>query len=215
MHKYVMGLLTSWIAFLFLTFHSTAFSAEKVVVVPLFRDTTATAVAPVEKTGQNTCYNTAGELIDCAGTGQDGDLQSGVAWPNPRFTDNNDGTVTDNMTGLKWTKTLACTFNNWQGNLDACNALANGTCGLTDNSTAGDWHLANLREFLSLLDYSNSNPTLPTGHPFSVNASANFVTSTTPIINPISAWLVGIYSGSVGQGAKTGNWSGACVRGSQ
>ena len=46
------------------------------------------------KTGQQTCYDVAGAEIYCAGTGQDGDLQPGVAWPNPRFVDNADKTRT-------------------------------------------------------------------------------------------------------------------------
>ena len=40
----------------------------------------------------------------CKGTGQDGEIQAGVPWPNPRFTDNEDGTVTDHLTGLIWLK---------------------------------------------------------------------------------------------------------------
>jgi len=47
-------------------------------------------LAPVAKTGQTTSYS----------TGDDGDLEKDVAWPNPRFTNNSDGTVTDNLTGL-------------------------------------------------------------------------------------------------------------------
>ena len=38
------------------------------------------APARVGKTGQTTCYDVAGTVIDCAGTGQDGELQPGVAW---------------------------------------------------------------------------------------------------------------------------------------
>ena len=56
------------------------------------------------QTGQTKCYDTNGNQIPCAGTGQDGEIQAGVAWPNPRFTDNGNGTVTDNLTGLMWTK---------------------------------------------------------------------------------------------------------------
>jgi hypothetical protein len=37
--------------------------------------------AGVPKTGQTTCYDAGGTVISCAGTGQDGDLQLGVAWP--------------------------------------------------------------------------------------------------------------------------------------
>ena len=48
------------------------------------------APAPVPKTGLTSSYL----------TGDDGDLQKGVPSPNPRFTNNGDGTVTDNLTGL-------------------------------------------------------------------------------------------------------------------
>jgi len=37
------------------------------------------------QTGQTKCYNSAGLEIGCAGTGQDGEIQAGVAWPKPRF----------------------------------------------------------------------------------------------------------------------------------
>ena len=50
--------------------------------------------APVPKTGQTTSY----------GTRDDGALEKGVAWPTPRFTDNNNGTITDNLTKLIWMK---------------------------------------------------------------------------------------------------------------
>ena len=66
------------------------------------------------KTGQTICYDTAGTVITCAGTGQDGDKQAGVAWPSPRFIDNYDGTVADNMTGLVWLKTPTVSAN-WTG----------------------------------------------------------------------------------------------------
>jgi hypothetical protein len=34
--------------------------------------------------------------------GDDGDLQKGMSWPEPRFTNNGDGTITDHLTGLMW-----------------------------------------------------------------------------------------------------------------
>ncbi|KJU83658.1 protein containing DUF1566, partial [Candidatus Magnetobacterium bavaricum] len=56
------------------------------------------------QTGQTKCYDEGGKEISCIATGQDGDLKKGVAWPDPRFKDNGDKTVTDNLTGLVWTK---------------------------------------------------------------------------------------------------------------
>ncbi|MBF0552391.1 MAG: hypothetical protein HQK60_17905, partial [Deltaproteobacteria bacterium] len=44
------------------------------------------ATIALPKTGQTTAYNWT----------DDGDLQKGVAWPSPRFTDNGNGTITDN-----------------------------------------------------------------------------------------------------------------------
>ncbi len=44
--------------------------------------------APPARTGQTTSYAER----------DDGDLERGVAWPNPRFTDNGNGTVTDHLT---------------------------------------------------------------------------------------------------------------------
>ena len=60
--------------------------------------------APVEKTGQTKCYDTRDTEISCNNTGQNGDLEKGVVWPIPRFADNWNGTVKDNLTGLMWTK---------------------------------------------------------------------------------------------------------------
>ncbi len=60
--------------------------------------------APVPQTGQTISY----------ATGDDGALQKGVALPSPRFTDNGNGTVTDNLTGLIWLKNAnPCGPKNW------------------------------------------------------------------------------------------------------
>ena len=66
--------------------------------------------APVDlpRTGQTTCYAENGTVINCASTGQDGDTLTGVAWPVPRFTDNGDQTITDNLTGLMWLANGRC-----------------------------------------------------------------------------------------------------------
>ena len=87
------------------------------------------------------------KVIPCVGTGQDGDWQKGVAWPNPRFTDNGNGTVTDNLTGLTWLKNANCYGTRvWATALTDANTLNSGECGLTDGSVEGDWRLPNVRE---------------------------------------------------------------------
>ena len=57
------------------------------------------ATIQLPKTGQTHCYDTADNPIACAGTGQDGEIQTGVAWPTPRFAVNGNTTITDNLTG--------------------------------------------------------------------------------------------------------------------
>src|SRR5207245_1116510 len=78
-------------------------------------------LAPVPQTGQVKCYGRDTRISSCAGTGQDGELQKGVKLPTPRFTDNGNGTFTDNLTGLIWLKNAACleTVRPWLASLDA------------------------------------------------------------------------------------------------
>jgi hypothetical protein len=108
--------------------------------------------AAVQKTWQTTSY----------ATGDDGALQKGVAWPNPRFTDNEDGTVTDKMTGLIWLKNADCFGQrSWDSAISDCNGLSSGNCGLTDGSNAGDWRLPNRNELSSLLNSDFYGPAVP------------------------------------------------------
>lgn len=67
------------------------------------------------------------------------------------FTDNGDGTVTDNCTGLMWQKEDDNIDRNWWSAVDHCNYL------LTP-SGYNDWRLPNVKELQSILDYSISQP---------------------------------------------------------
>lgn len=62
------------------------------------------ATAPLPQTGQTACYDTAGTVINCTGTGQDGEFKRGVAPLSLRFKDNGNQTITDTMTNLIWAK---------------------------------------------------------------------------------------------------------------
>ena len=137
---------------------------------------TTSGPARIWKTGQMTSY----------ATGDDGDLQMGLPWPSPRFTENGDGTVTDELTGLVWLKDANCAGTighdpdaegdgtmRWQQALDFVAGINAGTYDIsscasyTGNYT--DWRLPNIREQRSLMDYSRFGPgsALPAGHPFS------------------------------------------------
>jgi hypothetical protein len=155
------------------------------------------SVICLPKTGQTKCYDTAGLEIPCALTGQDGEIQAGVAWPEPRFTDNGDDTMTDNLTGLMWTKnaSLPGGYQTWQQALDYCNGLT-----LAEYS---DWRLPNRKELYSLQDFSRYNPALPAGHPFT-NVQADYYWSSTTYAYYLDyAWFVYMWSGYVDFGTKS------------
>ncbi len=97
----------------------------------------------------------------------------GVVSPDPRFTDNSNGTVTDNLTGLIWLQNAnVAGVRNWVEALsDVENLNKDGVMNGTiagDKSNGGthqkDWRLPNRDELASLTDSSNNNPALPSGY---------------------------------------------------
>ncbi len=178
------------------------------------------APARIGETGQTACYDDGGIAMSCAGTGQDGDLRPGVAWPNPRFVDNSDGTVTDMLTGLVWLKDASCADLGPNGNgsadfttaLSSAAALADGTCGLSDGSVAGDWRVPSQFELLSLLDFGYHLPALSNGEgtakwsegdAFVGVGSASYWSSTSYVGAADHAWFVFFDSGFVNATPKT------------
>ena len=164
----------------------------------------ALGTARVPRTGQSAVFE----------TGDDGDVQLGVTWPNPRFTDNADGTVTDNLTGLIWLDDADCFgAQTWTDALtkatelfDGCASCGgtNNDCGLTDGSVAGEWRLPNVRELQSLVHYGVLSPAVPdtagtgqwsAGDPFS-NVQLAFYWSSTSL-NATNAWEVSMIRGDV------------------
>ena len=160
---------------------STMYTLEDIYDVVSDTNARLESGAPVERTGQVKSY----------AAGDDGYWKMGVAWPNPRFTDNGDGTVTDNLTGLIWLMDANCfeaAF--WADALDECNSLASGSCGLSDDSVAGDWRLPNIKELQSLIDYGRGFPAVHYSHPSFTSVQSEY------------------YWSSTSRGARTGNaWS--------
>lgn len=175
------------------------------------------ATITLPKTGQTACYDAGGITIACAGTGQDGALLKGVAWPIQRFTDNGNGTVTDNLTELIWLKNANCTdtaggiakgsgYLSWPDALAWSNALNNGKCGLTDGSAVGQWRLPNITELESLVDAQRIYPALPAAHPFSGVQSNNYWSSSTNAGYTSIAWYVDVSDGYGFDSNKTSNF---------
>jgi hypothetical protein len=161
----------------------------------------------VAKTGQTQCWDTGGASISCPGTGQDGQYQAGIdpvvapisglagayntpAWTGVRFTDNGDGTVTDNLTALIWLKNANCfDLQTWANALSDANTLNSGECDLSDGSAEGDWRLPNVNELHSL------GPTWPPGTPFTGVQLDFYWTSTTYAVQAGTAFCVYLDSG--------------------
>jgi hypothetical protein len=160
--------------------------------------------APVLNSGQQITY----------ATGDDGNNKYGATVTGSRFTDNGDGTVTDNLTGLIWLKDANCIdtvggiakpsgFLYWAEALTWSNNLASGLCDLIDGSIAGSWRLPNINELQSLVDYSKSGPALPAVNLFSNVQSQHYWSSTTYAPDTAGALSVYMSSGGVSSGDKT------------
>jgi hypothetical protein len=160
-------------------------------------------------------------------TGDDGDLKKGLAWPMPRFKDNGDGTIKDNLTGLVWLQNARCIkihyieFDNdgepdgrvtWQHALDFVAGINSGSF---PNCSGGysDWRLPNRRELLSLYDYNNFHPSLPSNHPFIYVENYDYWTSTTVSQSTSEAWLVDFNSAGAVNASKNSRYRVWPVRG--
>ena len=168
----------------------------------------ADTVAPVAKTGQTTPYQ----------AGDDGTLQSGVAWPSPRFTLNGDGTITDALTGLVWMQKANCwERQTWANALTKVAGLNSGseTCSGYTTGTHTDWRLPTIKELESLVDAEHVNPALPSGHAFVGVQASSYWSSTSYAINSSYAWYVNLYNGNVRYDNKSSSYYVWPVRGGQ
>ena len=94
-------------------------------------------------TGQITVYDADGDDATKDGTPKS-------------YTDNGDGTITDNQTDLVWQKDHKDNGANlyWADAIDYAATLQNGVDGLTDGSNLGDWRVPSNLELMTLADYN-------------------------------------------------------------
>ena len=167
-----------------------------------FRKDCIPCQAPVPQTGQTLPYY----------SGDDGDLRMGFEWPDPRFTDHEDGTVTDNLTGFMWTKdaNLPGTPKMWD---EAMAYVAEMNVGTHENFGYTNWRLPNVRELFSLIDFGTAYPALLPGHPF-INVEPavpppTYFWSSTTFGNEFwttYAWRVCTTAAAVNVDPKTDTW---------
>ena len=142
---------------------------------------TVTAVnsIPLPDTGQTTGYTlTAGEDMDY------------VINP-PSYTDNGDGTITDNVTGLIWQKQNDATTREW----DVANTYcSNNTPGLPGTG----WRLPTRMELVGILNYGTFGPAINTTSFISTQSSYYWSSSTWAGYASIIAWRVDFNNGYTG-----------------
>ena len=193
----------------------------------------ALPVAQPRKSGQTTCWDPADTsdpiaTIPCEGSGQDGATATGVAFD---YTDNGDGTITDNNTGLMWEKQDNSNVGGLAGIHDKDNfyTWANAFVKISDlNSSAfaghSDWRFPNIRELETLKDFGRGLPAIdPVFHTnciagctiatCSCTRTDFYSSSSTYGDNPSNAWGVFFYSGYTGATPKTDFFPVRAVRG--
>ncbi|MFA6832256.1 MAG: DUF1566 domain-containing protein, partial [Bacteroidaceae bacterium] len=110
---------------------------------------------PMVTTGQTATYNLDGLEVTLAKGdicyGQDGNYQAGATMS---FTDNGDGTVTDNNTGLMWEQIPTSSDFTYAQAVAYCDSLS-----LADHT---DWRVPSLKELFSISDFNSGWPYIDT-----------------------------------------------------
>jgi hypothetical protein len=153
----------------------------------------------LRQTGQVHCYDSRGEIISCSGSGQDAEFHHGRPWPVPRF-EVEKLTVVDRLTNLRWTRHADNSAGpvSWQQAFTVVHGLNR-----TRFARVAQWRLPNINELESLVDCSNSQPTLPVGHPF-VSLRQGYWSATTSLFETDWAWVLYLEKGACGVGHKAG-----------
>jgi hypothetical protein len=113
--------------------------------------------------------------------------------------------VLDRETGLVWEKSLDTTIREWNDAVSYCyNKVVGGRKG---------WRLPTIEELLSLVDTTQSFPTLPSGHPFVNMLNQTCWSSTEYAGNPGSAWYVSMAFGNADYWDKSLRYYVWAVRG--
>ena len=180
------------------------------------------------QTGQTTCYDSSGNVISCTNTGQDGELQKGVAWPNPRFAANADTTITDNLTGLVWAPNgniMAIRDPHWEKQSPAADGAVTWQHALdyiaklnTENYLGhNDWRLPNFKELGSLVNNVQSDTAAWLNNQGFTNAQGGdyYWSSTSYINDAAKAWVVDMTYGNMNYFNKANNHYVWPVRGGQ
>ncbi len=172
---------------------------------------------PVPDTGQTGDYTTT--------FGEDSDYTINP----PSYTDNGDGTILDNVTGLTWQKCsvgqnndatcsgTAATYNWFQatGTADATYNPSGATNVCGNLSLAGPgWRLPTVFELMTIVNYGTYSAAINSAY-FPNTLSWFYWSSTVYAPNTPFAWYVVFYDGHANRNDKTNSDNVRCVRGEQ
>jgi len=109
----------------------------------------------------------------------------GAGAPNLQsYTDNGDGTVTDNVTGLMWQQAVPAGTYTWAQAVAYCQTLT--------LAGHGDWRLPSMIELVSIVDYGQGGPSI-SPNVFPSTPSDGFWSSSPFAGSSSSAWYVYVY----------------------
>jgi len=116
----------------------------------------------------------------------------------PSFTDNQNGTVTDNVTGLLWQQQDDGVLRTWDEALNYCNTTFGG-------NTAGIWRMPSIKELASLADKTKTWPGIDSTYFLNTKFYNSYASSTSNAGDYTTLWTMGGEDGAVGTGSpKTG-----------
>lgn len=199
-------------------------SANDTVAVGYYAATTLSAVdtdlaagnitGGINIFGKTGTYLGSYPLVDTAQTasytatfGEDHDYQPAAVQPS--YTNNGNGTTTDNITRLMWANNGSGSGCNngialtWEAALAYCEGLS-----LAGN---GDWRLPNIRELESIVAYTGANPSINATY-FPNTSSSYYWSSTTYVPASANALTITYSSPLLSTLGKTATTAVRCVR---
>ena len=160
----------------------------------------------VPDTGITECYDSVGNQINpCPELGQPYYGQDGnIIHNDMSYTDNGNGTLTDDVTGLLWQKTADANPLTWNEAASYCNNLTLG-------GHASGWRLPALVELDSIMDLSVDTGTAAINPIFTGTATAGYWSSTEDPDDIANAWILNFGTTENDIVAKTGANYTRCV----
>lgn len=153
-------------------------------------DTTGTTTYDYAQvsTGQTALYDKDGNVVASLDAGdscygQDATYLKGATMS---FTNNGDGTISDNNTGLMWEEIPTSDEFTWQEAIDYCNELELGG--------HSDWRMPSLKELFSISDFSSGWPYIDTDY---------FALASGEITKDEQYWSTNFYAGATVEGGNT------------